>query len=78
MYYYTTDDCIACRRCAELCPVDAPAFDGDKFPIDPVKCVGCSTCAEACPGSAIFPEVYLAPPPLARRQEPESVPATWS
>ena len=68
MHYYITDECVACRRCAELCPVDAPAFNGDHFAIDPEKCVGCGTCAKNCPMNAIYPSDYAAPP------APEQVP----
>ncbi len=61
MYYYSNHDCIACRRCVEVCPVGAPAFDGDKFSIDPEKCIGCGACAAACTGKAIFPSDYVEP-----------------
>ena len=62
MYYYSNNDCIGCRRCAEVCMVDAPYFDGNKFSIDPKKCVGCGTCAAVCTGKAIFPADYVEPP----------------
>lgn len=69
MYYYSTDDCIACRRCVEVCPVGAPAFDGDKFSIDPKICIGCGTCEKVCTGKAIFSSDYVAPKrPVYRKQ----------
>lgn len=62
MYYYTTNDCIGCRRCAEVCVTGAVFFDGDKFSIDKEKCVGCGSCAKVCTGAAIFSSDYVAPP----------------
>lgn len=73
MYYYSNNDCIACRRCAEVCPVGAPAFDGDKFSIDPEKCIGCGTCAAVCTGKAIFPSDYIEPPKPQRSSNIRSV-----
>ena len=71
-YYYSTDACIAFRRCVEVCPVGAPAFDGDKFSIDPDICTGCGACAKECTGKAIFPSDYVEPPQPRRSTEIQS------
>ena len=44
--------CIACGRCAEVCPEAAIVVD-DYAVIDPNKCIGCGECITACPVDAI-------------------------
>ena len=44
--------CIACGRCAEVCPESAIEVD-DYAVIDPNKCIGCGECITACPEDAI-------------------------
>jgi Ni,Fe-hydrogenase III small subunit/formate hydrogenlyase subunit 6/NADH:ubiquinone oxidoreductase subunit I len=41
-----------CRACAEACPTDAIAVDGD-VRIDLGRCLFCTDCREACPQGAI-------------------------
>ena len=68
MYYCITDLCVACSRCAAVCKLGAPHFDGKKYSIDPEKCVGCGACAPVCPQDAIVSSEYQAPP------APEKIP----
>lgn len=43
-----TQTCVQCRRCAEVCPVDA-IQKRRGVPADISKCLGCMTCVESCP-----------------------------
>ena len=56
----TTDKCIGCGRCEEVCNFDAPTFDGPgndvvekTYTIDPISCEGCGVCVHFCPVDAI-------------------------
>ncbi|HJT30946.1 MAG TPA: 4Fe-4S binding protein [Pirellulales bacterium] len=42
-----------CRSCAEACPTDAIAIDGQNFRLDLGRCLFCTDCVEACPAGAI-------------------------
>jgi Ni,Fe-hydrogenase III small subunit/NAD-dependent dihydropyrimidine dehydrogenase PreA subunit len=42
-----------CRECAEACPTDAIALDGDAPRLDLGRCLFCTDCLEACPEGAI-------------------------
>ncbi len=46
--------CIGCRRCIEICPVDAIKFVRGKALIDTQKCIGCGKCRDICPMEAII------------------------
>ncbi|MBI5018426.1 MAG: 4Fe-4S binding protein [Deltaproteobacteria bacterium] len=51
-----TELCIGCGACAERCPVDAVAVEGDLEPVarvDEAWCLGCGVCETACPKGAI-------------------------
>ncbi|MGN6300890.1 MAG: [FeFe] hydrogenase, group A [Angustibacter sp.] len=51
------DNCVLCRRCETICPVDAIQFVGrgrdTRFVIDPDRCVYCGQCTHVCPAAAI-------------------------
>ena len=42
-----------CRRCLEICPLDAISSDGRRIAFDPYLCQGCGGCALVCPADAI-------------------------
>ena len=45
--------CTGCRRCAEVCPVDAiEGNDGEPQKINSDKCVVCGQCVQTCKGYA--------------------------
>ncbi|MAG20226.1 4Fe-4S ferredoxin [archaeon] len=46
------DQCIACGKCVENCPVDTIKING-KAKIYPKKCIGCAKCIAVCPVGAI-------------------------
>ncbi len=46
------DKCIACRACAQHCPVDAIAVH-EAADIDRDVCVGCGECLQRCPTGAV-------------------------
>jgi len=47
--------CVSCRKCGEICPVQAIALEGEKpkprFLLD--TCIRCYCCAEICPEGAL-------------------------
>ena len=45
------DNCIACGKCASICPVQAIPKDNLKT-ADPVKCIDCFACVKVCPKHA--------------------------
>lgn len=51
------ENCVLCRRCETICPVDAIWFVGrgrDTTPlIDPDRCINCGQCTHVCPAAAI-------------------------
>jgi ferredoxin len=57
------DNCIRCKKCVEVCPVEPKAiyFDKEKNKIKYhyEKCIRCFCCQETCPYDAI--EVKKAP-----------------
>jgi ferredoxin len=53
MAYVITDDCIACGKCLDECPVGAIS-EGDIYEIDAELCSDCAACEEVCPSEAII------------------------
>ncbi|MCE5236382.1 MAG: mercury methylation ferredoxin HgcB [Clostridiaceae bacterium] len=50
----TTEACIGCGRCAEVCPHRVFKMDGRKARIeDRDRCMECGACAINCPANAI-------------------------
>lgn len=45
--------CIACRKCEQVCPVDAIHVIDNLAAIDYQKCTSCGKCVEACPVKTI-------------------------
>lgn len=43
--------CLSCKKCVNLCPVDAISFD-KVIKTDKKKCLVCFACIKRCPGSA--------------------------
>jgi len=41
--------CIACRKCASVCPTEAITVDENLAYIDVEKCISCGKCIEVCP-----------------------------
>ncbi|MFC1709209.1 DUF362 domain-containing protein [Candidatus Omnitrophota bacterium] len=46
-------NCKACKRCMEICPVEAIRLYNKKALIDPKNCILCCCCQEICPYNAI-------------------------
>ncbi len=49
----TSDDCIDCKLCAEVCPMGAVDYD-DTSIIDNEKCIQCNACVKFCPVEAKY------------------------
>ena len=53
----SSDLCVGCRRCADICPVSAITFVGEgpksRPTFDKRPCIRCYCCAEVCPKGAI-------------------------
>ena len=46
-------ECIKCKKCMEICPVEAISFEKNNISFDRNKCVSCFCCMEVCPKDAI-------------------------
>jgi len=46
------EDCTACGKCAEVCPVECIKVD-DVAVVNAAECTDCGTCADECPVDAI-------------------------
>lgn len=50
----TTDMCVACGCCVNICPINAiEIWKGIMAKVHTEKCVGCGKCAKECPASII-------------------------
>ena len=47
------DECIQCRKCADVCRFDAISVIDGKYIVDSLNCEGCGYCARVCPTDAI-------------------------
>lgn len=52
-YFHTTDRCIACGKCARICPVHNIKLE-DKRPKWQGNCTACLACYHVCPQRAIY------------------------
>ena len=52
---YDSKKCVACGRCATVCPRNCHSFD-EKHIFGRELCIGCGACAEVCPAKAL--EIY--------------------
>ena len=50
--YYSTEKCIACGQCMEICPEDA-IEEGTPYRIIDSLCLECGMCSEICPEEAV-------------------------
>ncbi|NLC72338.1 MAG: DUF362 domain-containing protein [Ruminococcaceae bacterium] len=57
----STDDCIGCGKCAEVCPMSAAKITDKKARIKRTKCIRCFCCQEFCPKGAITVKRPLIP-----------------
>jgi NAD-dependent dihydropyrimidine dehydrogenase PreA subunit len=47
------EECTACGKCVEICPVDAVKMVNDVAVIDPEECTDCGACIDECPVECI-------------------------
>ncbi|MCX7023989.1 MAG: DUF362 domain-containing protein [Spirochaetes bacterium] len=53
-FFVRQDRCVACGKCAEVCPVGAATQEGSaKAVIDRARCIGCGECSLFCPPKSI-------------------------
>lgn len=53
------DLCILCKKCIEVCPVEAIDCNNNEIHFDTKKCIKCFCCAERCQESAIIEKSTL-------------------
>ena len=51
--FYTTDACVACGKCAELCVLNNITLNADEKPVWGDNCTHCMACICNCPAEAI-------------------------
>jgi pyruvate formate lyase activating enzyme len=50
---YNQRKCIGCKKCINVCPVDALSFTDEKIKIDRNRCDNCGKCLEVCISEAL-------------------------
>lgn len=54
-FVHVNQDCIACGKCASVCPMKVFAVQEDRATVvDELACTHCSLCQKVCPNQAIF------------------------
>lgn len=56
MVSVVNDNCIKCKSCVDVCPVDAFHEGDTQLVIDPDTCISCGVCIAECPQEAITTE----------------------
>ncbi|MDM8145699.1 EFR1 family ferrodoxin [Bacteroides eggerthii] len=52
-YFQTTDQCIACGKCAQICPTNNIRIE-NKRPVWQGHCTACLACYHVCPQRAVY------------------------
>jgi ferredoxin len=52
--FFLKEECILCKKCIQICPVDALKIEEKHIVIDEKRCIRCYCCHEVCPASAIL------------------------
>ncbi|MGL5542921.1 MAG: 4Fe-4S dicluster-binding protein [Fusobacteriaceae bacterium] len=50
------ENCIKCKKCVRICPINAISFSENSVKIDEEICIGCGVCGRNCPVEAIILE----------------------
>ena len=53
MVSVVNDNCIKCKSCVDVCPVDAFHECDTQLVVNPDICIDCGVCIAECPQSAI-------------------------
>ena len=55
MFHRTTEDCIGCGACVDICPLASTALieEDGKYSIVPEECCDCGNCINVCEAHAI-------------------------
>ena len=57
---FLEDPCILCKKCIQICPVNALVVEEKHIAIDENLCIRCYCCHEVCPASAILVDEEIA------------------
>ncbi|MBN1223942.1 MAG: 4Fe-4S binding protein [Candidatus Aminicenantes bacterium] len=45
-------ECISCKACTDVCPIDALAMKAGVAKVEKDWCIGCGICVNKCPSQA--------------------------